>query len=52
MESVSDMRKFRFRTQHGNDGSACDIDFFYWTRHPNYFGEIMIQFRKALLILQ
>ena len=46
---VSDIRKFRLRTRHG---SVYDNGVFYQTRHPNYFGEIMIQFCKTLLILQ
>jgi steroid 5-alpha reductase family enzyme len=46
MESVSDIQKFRFRTAHGSDGAVCDVGFFSWTRHPNYFGEIIIQFGK------
>lgn len=44
MESVSDIQKYRFRSAHGSDGAVCDIGFFAWTRHPNYFGEIIIQF--------
>ena len=44
MESVSDIQKYRFRNAHGSDGAFCDIGFFSWTRHPNYFGEIIIQF--------
>ncbi|KAH7076640.1 oxidoreductase-like protein [Paraphoma chrysanthemicola] len=44
MESVSDVQKFRFRSAHGNDGAVCDVGFFAWTRHPNYFGEILVQF--------
>ncbi len=44
MESVSDAQKYRFRSAHGNDGSVCDAGFFSWSRHPNYFGEIIIQF--------
>jgi len=44
MEAVSDVQKFRFRTAHGSDGAVCDVGFFSWTRHPNYFGEIMVQF--------
>lgn len=44
MESVSDIQKYRFRTAHGSDGAVCDVGFFAWTRHPNYFGEIIIQF--------
>ncbi|OTA86678.1 hypothetical protein M434DRAFT_81971 [Hypoxylon sp. CO27-5] len=43
MESVSDVQRFVFRSR--NDKSAvCDSGFFYWSRHPNYFGEIIIQF--------
>lgn len=44
MESVSDIQKYRFRTANGSDGTVCDVGFFAWTRHPNYFGEIIIQF--------
>jgi len=43
MESVSDAQRFRFRAR--NDRSAiCDGGLFYVSRHPNYFGEIIIQF--------
>lgn len=44
MESVSDVQKYRFRAAHSHDGAVCDVGFFAWTRHPNYFGEILIQF--------
>ena len=44
IESVSDVQKYRFRSQHGSDGSICDKGFFGWSRHPNYFGEILIHF--------
>lgn len=47
MESVSDIQKYRFRTAHGSDGAVCDVGFFSWTRHPNYFGEIIIQFGQC-----
>ena len=49
MESVSDVQKYRFRTAHGSDGAVCNVGFFAWTRHPNYFGEIIIQFGMYLL---
>ncbi|KAI1105585.1 DUF1295-domain-containing protein [Jackrogersella minutella] len=43
LESVSDVQRFVFRSK--NDRSAvCDAGFFGWSRHPNYFGEIIIQF--------
>lgn len=44
MESVSDVQKYLFRSDPANKGKVCDVGFFTWTRHPNYFGEILIQF--------
>ncbi|KAL8842529.1 MAG: hypothetical protein Q9170_000483 [Blastenia crenularia] len=44
LESVSDIQKYQFRSDPANKGKVCDIGFFTWTRHPNYFGEIIIQF--------
>ncbi|RCI11951.1 hypothetical protein L249_4597 [Ophiocordyceps polyrhachis-furcata BCC 54312] len=43
VEAVSDVQKYLFRQSH--DGSAvCDKGLFAVSRHPNYFGEIIIQF--------
>jgi steroid 5-alpha reductase family enzyme len=43
LESVSDVQKYCFRRDH--DGHAvCDVGLFNVSRHPNYFGEIIIQF--------
>ncbi|KAL9008318.1 MAG: hypothetical protein Q9173_006545 [Seirophora scorigena] len=44
LESVSDIQKYQFRSNPANKGKVCDVGFFVWTRHPNYFGEIIIQF--------
>ncbi|KAL8720501.1 MAG: hypothetical protein Q9225_002654 [Loekoesia sp. 1 TL-2023] len=44
LESVSDIQKYQFRSDPANKGKVCDVGFFTWTRHPNYFGEIIIQF--------
>ncbi|KAK3178957.1 hypothetical protein OEA41_001095 [Lepraria neglecta] len=44
MESVSDIQKYIFRSKPENKGKVCDVGLFVWTRHPNYFGEIIIQF--------
>jgi len=46
-EAVSDVQKYRFRSKHGNDGSVCNKGLFRWSRHPNYFGEILLQFGKS-----
>lgn len=48
MESVSDVQKYLYRSNPDNKGKVCDVGFFAWTRHPNYFGEILIQFGKLL----
>lgn len=48
MESVSDVHKYRFRVAHDRS-QVCDRAFFRLSRHPNYFGEILVQF-CALLI--
>lgn len=44
MESVSDIQKFRFRQTHNGRAPICDSGLFGWSRHPNYFGEIILQF--------
>lgn len=44
MESVSDIQKYLFRSRTKDKSAICDKGFFSWTRHPNYFGEIIIQF--------
>ena len=45
METASDIDKYRFRQTHDR-ADVCDRGFFYFSRHPNYFGEIIIQFGK------
>ena len=37
-ESVSDIQKYRFRSNPENKGKVCDVGYFAWSRHPNYFG--------------
>ena len=44
IESISDVQKYRFRNNPDNKGKVCDVGFFAWSRHPNYFGEIIMQF--------
>jgi steroid 5-alpha reductase family enzyme len=50
MESVSDVQKHLFKSKKSDKTAICDKGFFAWTRHPNYFGEIIIQFGKFALI--
>lgn len=49
MESVGDVEKFQFR-QRADKSAVCDKGFWGWSRHPNYFGEIIIQFGMSTLI--
>lgn len=44
MESISDIQKYIFRSNPANKKHVCDKGLFSWSRHPNYFGEIIIQF--------
>lgn len=43
MESVSDVQKYIFRSSQPKS-AVCDKGFFGWSRHPNYFGEMLIHF--------
>ena len=42
IETVSDLQKDRFRSDKKNAGRVCDIGFWRWSRHPNFFGEILL----------
>ena len=44
LESVSDVQKYQFRSNPANKGRVCDVGLFTWSRHPNYFGEMLQQF--------
>lgn len=46
MESVGDLQKLKFKLGHKEKGAICDKGFWAWSRHPNYFGEIIVQFGK------
>ena len=53
LEAISDIQKYRFRQGPGKEpGSICDVGFFKWSRHPNYFGEIMVQICRFSLLLR
>ncbi|KIW57179.1 hypothetical protein PV05_05770 [Exophiala xenobiotica] len=58
LEAVADVQKYRYRSQSRSSVHApssnntdnatarntCDVGLFSWSRHPNYFGEIVVQF--------
>jgi len=42
LESVADMQKFNFRQNKANKNRWCDVGVWKWSRHPNYYGEILV----------
>lgn len=42
VQVLSDFQKFFFRKDPANKGKICEIGVWFYSRHPNYFGEIMI----------
>jgi len=51
IEVIADEQKRRFRAGSRNAGSFIRTGLWAWSRHPNYFGEIMVWFGVALLSL-
>ena len=49
METITDFQKYYFRTDSPRS-AICDKGVFSWSRHPNYFGEIITQFGMVYLI--
>lgn len=42
LEIVADLTKDRFRANPENAGKVCNVGVWAWSRHPNFFGEIML----------
>ena len=42
IEIVADQQKKKFRRNHENDGKFISTGLWAWSRHPNYFGEILL----------
>ncbi|SZF01100.1 unnamed protein product [Blumeria hordei] len=47
MESVSDLQKYLFKARTIDKFAFYDQGLFAWSRHPNYFGDILTQFGRC-----
>ncbi|RIA95256.1 hypothetical protein C1645_758090 [Glomus cerebriforme] len=52
IESIADIQKFVFRQKRTSPKQFINTGLWSWSRHPNYFGEIMIRIGMFLLCLQ
>ena len=52
IEVVSDRQKRAFRNNPANAGRFITTGLWSWSRHPNYFGEIILWLGIALIALQ
>jgi steroid 5-alpha reductase family enzyme len=51
IEVVADRQKRRFRADPENKGDFIDTGLWTWSRHPNYFGEIVLWIGVAIITL-
>ncbi|MBF9014332.1 MULTISPECIES: DUF1295 domain-containing protein [unclassified Oceanispirochaeta] len=51
IESFSDAQKFTYRSKEGNKGHWVDTGLWRYSRHPNYFGEILVWWGLFIVVI-